>query len=1842
MAKQSSILASLKSIFPESSWPWAISALRHDPVIWRSLGDPDFFTKVSARSVDPRNWSPHKLAMDRLGIERIDHLDEEAQTDAQSALNQFLESGFPKLEQHEEFRHAALISLAIYQCYLSNDWIEINEAMNNSKIENNGWLTPIAIMLGFAPDQPVFIKQLLNNRTGINVISLAIRSTLCQPVPSEETRNLLKGVLTRLALRDAADLLTQTSIYRPELGMLLANDWLETNPLTMGGNTSVEVGDQLQYLTENLLSAQILTLAGQIQKAGERKFHALQFLNDLQIGVSNQIVGESLREKNIEYTLSQWTRTSAAPKLTSPAGLVIELLKADRIDDAINLLPDTDGNTQTPLRWLTNLYQALEKDDLPQARLFGHQALNSFTEIYKRGTQSAVKIFGSRRDMLSFLSELIDRLADLALFKESFVAAKFFADLKPDDPQVLLTLTKTARSAGEHDKAIAAAELAAALQPTHPEFRRQLAKSLESGGDWKRALPERQAILEHRFSQPGTSTWPLTEDMLSFADCALHAGQPDEAFEVCQKAVDQDPADGQAHAILGEALSALGKDEQAMEHFSLATQLSPHKASPWLSLASAYQRTGQVDKTIETLRTASHAVPDDPSIFFALGKVHLAEDSPSQAQPPLERAYQLVSEPLNYRTQSKSKKSGATQAELFARNREQLCRIALAYGDVLEQLGHQVSANQVYEDAYHAYPAYPGLAYIYAKSILEDGDEPAALAPLAIAVSANPPQPQPYIDYAKVLLKVKENPQEAVQSLEKALERLDSQDLEPSQDTDQTRYLALALLAQAQEAAGQLLKSLQSYSQALESPITLDERWKVDLSIGMGRVAIQLDQPEIAIAALQDSSQREIQDTQVAQILCQAYSAIGLSQEALFAARSAVHLAPDDVDILAWFAERAIELGVIAESVPALTSAAQLDPKRTDLIIQLATVHARMGREKAAREAFLSVLSSPYSTIDDLYQAADGLSELGDDESAANCLERALELQPQPPIDLVIELANAYKFTSKIELAITTIDKGIDHYSENSLLHAYKADLLRISGRQQAARSCLEHALILDPENPTIHLQMAYVLRDQHDLLCAYDHASQALERLTSPTQQMAARGLAAELARSTMQEDLSHRLLESAPAESPDPANSEIFNPQSLLEYHCIKAETALELEEQIAAAGALNEAFKLAPDHPRVLALQSRMAIRQGNRESAQKIFTDLIEQIGLGKQAEPPEESSPDTDSANTLLGIAFAGLELFQWEKAQDILERAEAAYQEDSNLKFQVARMYVLRAEFQRLCQALDITHHAPGGSALSPRTFRQFEEAIQRTVKSLSNDLQVEQPQVIKRWVTRGKVAFLPSNQTERDQENLPEKPSDQAALITALAYSGNPDMVSRLYHVIQSITGKETLHHSIYAAYAFALYTSGKDSISEEQANEAILAAIDQNPTDAIYYLIQAKLAEQVDNWQLALTAMQNALSLWSDEPRWHSYLAKILILNDHFPEAVARYMSAIEMEPTNLQNYLDLSQAYLRNGEPSPAIEILQDAINKFPDESEPYLALANAKLENQNYAEAAKLAEKAIQLAPDQTTPLLLSARISLKLSDPVAAKSKAELALGKNPGDPTAMHLKAQALAASGETELALQLVEQAIPLAQDPLPLHIQRANLLAISKGPWDLIGELELIAGQYPDEALVLAPLAKAYAETGQKEEAIQAAQQALHDGNQELPLDEQAQLHLLLGKLLRQTGQLDQSIYQLSEAIRIAPQTLDSYLELGLTQEERRQHEPALETYKKAISIYPADPRPYYQASLLLKASRDYPAAEAMLRKAAEKAPEDINIHRQLAALVALNLVHSRQPVTTEINSV
>jgi len=117
-----------------------------------------------------------------------------------------------------------------------------------------------------------------------------------------------------------------------------------------------------------------------------------------------------------------------------------------------------------------------------------------------------------------------------------------------------------------------------------------------------------------------------------------------------------------------------------------------------------------------------------------------------------------------------------------------------------------------------------------------------------------------------------------------------------------------------------------------------------------------------------------------------------------------------------------------------------------------------------------------------------------------------------------------------------------------------------------------------------------------------------------------------------------------------------------------------------------------------------------------------------------------------------------------------------------------------------------------------------------------------------------------------------------------------------------------------------------------------------------------------------------------------------------------------------------------------------------------------------------------------------------------------------------------------------------------------------------------------------------------------------------------------------------LRGAGLLAQGILGLIVAVRYAPDPLEAYLELGRAYQERREYRQALKIYQKAIGVAGNDYRPYYHAGLVLKDSKDYIAAEAMLRRATQIAPNEVSVHRLLGAVVALNLVHNRKATTLE----
>jgi Flp pilus assembly protein TadD len=127
------------------------------------------------------------------------------------------------------------------------------------------------------------------------------------------------------------------------------------------------------------------------------------------------------------------------------------------------------------------------------------------------------------------------------------------------------------------------------------------------------------------------------------------------------------------------------------------------------------------------------------------------------------------------------------------------------------------------------------------------------------------------------------------------------------------------------------------------------------------------------------------------------------------------------------------------------------------------------------------------------------------------------------------------------------------------------------------------------------------------------------------------------------------------------------------------------------------------------------------------------------------------------------------------------------------------------------------------------------------------------------------------------------------------------------------------------------------------------------------------------------------------------------------------------------------------------------------------------------------------------------------------------------------------------------------------------------------------------------------------------------------------DLNAQEKARLHHMIGMQSVESGQLDNAIYHLNEAIQLDPNFVEPYLELGFAYNKQRQYLKAQKIFQQATVIAPEDPRPFLYTGLALKEGKDYQSAETMLRRAAQLAPSDVRIRKHLAAVAALNLVHN-----------
>ncbi len=1850
----------ISEILHNSNLSWLLANLRQDFLVWNSLTDPDFYDKfrlsIPADSVFSQlDFSPARLALLALGQSNNGSLDPQKlynsidQQLIQAAVRSFSDQAILKTYP-QDLAGAGMIALAIaHKYHMSNSWTELISTLPYTDYQI--WSAPFACLFGYIENPYGLLSALILPGCDPIRFKLAIHALLSNPIHPQDQVDILIGLCTAqhgdlLPPTDRMTLIDELYGQRPQLAVELCVKWLDTHPEYSAElyPKNLNTSRNIEQLAEILFQIKVRQIAGNsnlpvdLVSAERILFHSLstslagQILSHDSTTLSGN--GISLGSLDFGEQAVQISKLTLPPNHTpvEQAELALMLFRIGCIEKASELLPQPTGQLPDDVNILYAISCiAFHTGDQQLAVLAASRILELLDH---QVSIASVPVWGEYLSQVN-LGVLLNNLQKPVEASRVF---EFALRTCPDDTRLLKMLAQSYQAAHQDQLACETLHALVSLNPQEVDHRRLFSNSLATIGEWQACLNERAIVLE---SSQSNGKSAHVNDIYAYAQSAINANHPELALKVSTELLAQDQDDTQALIYAGKAHLQMGSIEQGLDDLIRATMAPNQLEEAWLALSSAQLKIFPRATVIETLKNGAQAIPDSSKIYFTLGDLYLQDNAPTLALPNLRSAMELSPTDPN---------------------------ILVSYGQALKLLGHLDEAREILSKAYGIEPEFPGLAQSLAKILVDSGDIEGAISPLERQINNKTIQdPVAYLDYARCILTLNKRgsaaypPMKALIALNEVLQ------------IDPELAEAKVLTAEALAAGGENELAFQAYREALDTSLTEDNTWRERISYGFGCIASSIGKHDIAIAALQEASQANPNNTAVYMALSDAYISACLPEDAIRSARSAMVVDGDNPDSLAWFSRQMVKImwsdlldmsnsasslskQLPSEALTAICKAIQLAPTRTDLSIQLGNLYSSIGEKEEAKAIFTSIATFDFATTADLRDAAQYLTSAGDHLAAIACLEKAVTLD-QAGIDqhvpfLYTFLAQEYVNNHDHTSATSILDKAIDLIPEDISLVSLKIDILLELDQRIDALQCIE-TFILNTDGRKLDNDLLYlasrISRSMGDFTAAIKYSGM----ITLPTPIKGSnkclvgipiryRTQIAELYRSLLQPHQAYQILQSGS----NPSASDYTIEQDYIDYLCLNNELALDTGEPLLPGIEDVQVDASNPSYSRLMAIKSRIMYLTGNSSQAAQLFAIALR--SLNNVADPsihPGWEAPYIKYINT-VSVIEAALDVGLWDQAVDLTQQILEASTSVPLPHLILAQAIILKAEFINLCEIFDVLAHKPSLEPPVSESFKlamQFLDHAQTILEShqgepIVADCCVTYDQVY-RWRARANIIF---------EKNDASRSNDIEILAHQLTGADSAALILHLHHLSVLDPGSDALTRIIKLArinprdpaviLQVALALQESNPTDAVRALQSVLQQnpSSKNPTIAFCNILLTRIGLRLEEFSTSQAAIETAIEYWPDEPFWHALAAQVYLRTADVKASADHLSVAAQLDPKNITYLLDLGKLYLDSSHEdlrvlNQALTCFENALELDQNEVSALIYLATTQCLMNDLENANDIARKALFLAPNRVDIYQLLSEIAVRSEDYQGAYEYANKAILINPRDIQSTVGLVKALSALGRHDEALSKLDAAIPAVEQALPLYLERVNILHKKDGPRAALSELISLTRSYPSDFTVLNALSRCYVEVGEPESAVLAALQALNTCAEKTSRNEQANLHLMIGQILRQSGQLDQSIEHLSEAIQLAPDRLEPYLELGLARKERREYQQALQIFERATVIAPDDPRAPYQAGLALKESKDYKSSETMLRKAVSLAPNDLNIRRQLAAVVALNLVHN-----------
>jgi tetratricopeptide (TPR) repeat protein len=1332
------------------------------------------------------------------------------------------------------------------------------------------------------------------------------------------------------------------------------------------------------------------------------------------------------------------------------------------------------------------------------------------------------------------------------------------------DAEKYLTAAQWLSGAGQWEDARAMAVEAAALAPHSAEARERLGLTLLGCGDSRSAIPHFQSAVV--FDPARASAH------LGLARAALAAGQPALAHEAAERALASAPepsVEGEAHVLIGQALSAQGKDDQAFEHFHRASTLVPRAPEPWRAMAKHHRERGEADRALATLEA---------------GRQALALVASPHAAPLLADLAQL------YAAAGRATEAITALREACAVNPHSPQEHRLL-GALLRKQGRSAEAIDVLRRSLQLSPGNAEALHELGLALENLGKPDEAWAAFQQAVLARPQKSAPYFALGRMTLAqwrkqvASASPLQAVAALREAV-RLGPEDAE-----------AHALLAEAHRVAGQPEGALESYQAALHlAPI------RTEWSLGLGQVCLALGRPEAAIAALQEAL-KHAPDAQAAAVhhaLARAYAQSHLWPEAFQSVQAALQSDPENPALFQLQAEAYARLGLPDEALKAWQAAVALNPRDALMQIGYARCLLDMGRADEARTVYAQAMSLAPDSPEVHLAAGRALLELGEVEQAHQVLAQAVSLAPHS-VEAHAALGEAALRAQNCEAAHAAFVRAaeLDPDSVARAAHLREAgEALWKMSRAAAAVVVWQRAASLNPkDNRTLaRLGVALARLGQFkEALAALDNAVEHNPRETEAARE------AARCAIALGEHGKAARYLEHVINLAPGDAEARYLLGQ--LHEQQNDGEKALALYRQAA---------RLAPGEGRYLAASAETLARLGQLEEALHFV-------------EAAQAASPD--NADVLGQAGELYLKAGRNGAAAHVFERVVAARPRDPSAHLSLAKALTLLAEEHEHETRAGLN---PESSASSPSAQSvPSVDAVLQQAAALGADPHEVRYWLGRAKAAIGdpKEAqrLLESIASAASAKSIPSMDDLYRALGAALRKSGQLERAREALHA--ALEHQKNLPPAASAHLELGLTHAALGDRRGAVAAFKRAVAADPNWPIAHYHLAEGLMA--LGDGAEAAQVLQRAIALKPSAAAWHHRLAKIYQAG-HEPKALAHFQRAAELEPGSADYAADLGRVLAKDGDLAAAAEHFRRATEARPANSALWAERGQVHLALGDLNAAQACFKRSAQLDPSSIAAHLGGARVSLALGDLHDATNRAEAAARLAPGEAEVLICLADVQAALGHLQDAENSYAAAASKSKDPAPALLALGRLY-FSQGKLDKAIDVLERAASGPSHGEDLREADAIFAALGDVHSAAGAHTSALAAYREAVRIAPRNPKHLLrLGQACRAQGQLDQALAHLAQARDLAPGDDEVLRETGLVFEHRKQYDHALEMYQRAIRAAPQSSINYTRAGAVLKQMKDYAGAVAALERAVALDAKNLEATKQLAVVSALNLMH------------